>query len=83
MLLMPSVATLAAAGTEQGRILLLPAWTFGAGALGAFILLLGVLWFFRNTATKYDTPVTIRHDDAAETGDLRGSSRAADPGEHH
>lgn len=30
----------------------MPAWLFGAIAMGAFLLLLGVLWSFRGTAAK-------------------------------
>jgi hypothetical protein len=82
MSFMPTAAALAAAASP-GRILLMPAWSFGAMALGGFLLLLGVLWFFRNTATKYDTPVRVVHDDQADAGDLRGPHRAADRGEHH
>jgi hypothetical protein len=30
----------------------MPAWVFGAIAMGGFLLLLGVLWSFRGTAAK-------------------------------
>jgi hypothetical protein len=79
MSMMPA-ASLVALAPEQTRILLLPAWVFGALAFAGFLLLLVVLWFFRNTATKYDTPVMVVHDDA---GDPRGSRRSVDPGVHH
>lgn len=80
MSLMPTVESLAAAGTETLRELPIPAWAFGATSLACFALLLGVLWSFRNTAAKYDTPIRISHGDS---GDPRGSHGTADPGAHH
>ena len=52
----PTVAALATAGTETLRDLPMPAWAYGAIAFGCFVVLLGVLWSFRNTAAKYDKP---------------------------
>ena len=52
----PTVASLATAGTETARQLPMPAWAYGAIAFGSFVVLLGVLWSFRNTAAKYDKP---------------------------
>jgi hypothetical protein len=78
MSLMPIAATLATAGTVT-RELPMPPWVFGATAFASFLVLLGVLWSFRNTAAKYDTPVRVSHDDA----DPRGSRGAAEPGAHH
>jgi hypothetical protein len=75
-----TVATLAAAGTEEVRALPMPDWAFGAIAFASFMVLLGVLWSFRNTAARFDTPIRVSHDDS---GDPHGSRRAADPGAHH
>jgi hypothetical protein len=50
----PTVASLSAAGTEKLRELPMPPWAYGAIAFGCFVVLLGVLWSFRNTAAKYD-----------------------------
>jgi len=55
MLFTSTVATLATAETVV-RDLPMPAWVFGAIAFGCFIVLLGVLWSFRNTAARYDKP---------------------------
>lgn len=52
----PIAASLTTAGTETLRQLPMPAWAFGAIAFGTFVVLLGVLWSFRNTAAKYDKP---------------------------
>ena len=76
----PTVASLSTAGTEKLRELPMPAWAYGAIAFGCFVVLLGVLWSFRHTAAKYDTPVRVRHDDS---GDPQGSRGATDPGAHH
>jgi hypothetical protein len=78
-----TVATLAAAGTE-GVELPGPTWAFGVTVFAGFMVLLGVLWSFRNTAAKYDTPATLStarpHLDARGT---QGSDRATDHGAHH
>jgi hypothetical protein len=79
----PTVATLATAGTEKLRELPMPAWAFGAIALASFLVLLGVLWTFRNTAAKYDTPVRAEHARGSGPGDAPGSHGATDPGAHH
>jgi hypothetical protein len=80
MSLMPTAATLATVGTEKLRELPMPAWVFGAIAFASFLLLLGVLWTFRNTAAKYDTPVRVYNGD---TGSSHGSHGPPDPGAHH
>ena len=77
MSFMPTVATLATAGTAKLRELPMPTWAFGAIAFASFLVLLGLLWSFRNTAAKYDTPVRVQHGDS---GDSHGST---DPGAHH
>ena len=74
-----TVASLASAGTETVRELPLPAWSYGAIALTCFMALLGVLWSFRNTAAKYDTPVRVRLHDPGVPPGPRG---ATDPGAH-
>ncbi len=76
MSLTSTVATLANAGTD----LPLPPLAFGLIAFASFLVLLGVLWAFRNTAVKYDTPTSVRHDDQGGRGDAHGST---DPGGHH
>jgi hypothetical protein len=80
MSFMPTVAALATAGTEKLRELPMPAWAFGAVAFASFLVLLGVLWTFRNTAAKYDTPVRAEHDGP---GSAPGPHGTADPGAHH
>lgn len=75
-----TVATLASAGTLTPRQLPIPAWSFGAIAFAAFLVLLGVLWSFRNTAAKYDTPIRVRHEDV---GGSQGPQRGSGPGAHH
>lgn len=60
MLLTSTVATLANAETVV-RELPMPPWAFGVIAFGCFIVLLGVLWSFRNTAAKYDKPDSGAH----------------------
>ena len=73
-----TVATLAAKGTEELRVLPLPAWAFGVIAFSSFLLLLAVLWSFRNTAAKYDSPARAGHGDPRVSG-----SHGAGPGAHH
>ena len=80
MSLTPAVATLATAGTEKLRELPMPAWAFGAIAFASFLVLLGLLWSFRNTAAKYDTTVRVQH---GEPGGQPGSHGSTDPGAHH
>jgi len=79
MPLTPTATTLATAGTEKLREMPMPPWSFGAIAFGSFLLLLGVLWFFRNTAAKYDTPARASHGDSP----THGSHGADDHGAHH
>jgi len=79
MSLTPTVATLATAVTATVRELPLPAWAYGAIAFASFMFLLGVLWAFRNTAAKYDTPVRVRLHDPGVPPGPRG---ATDPGAH-
>ena len=50
-----TAAALATAETAV-RELPMPAWIYGAIAFGAFVALLGVLWSFRNTAARHDSP---------------------------
>jgi hypothetical protein len=76
----PTIATLATAGTLTARPLPMPDWSYGVIAFASFLVLLGVLWSFRNTAAKYDKPITARHDDV---GGWQGSRPTIDPGAHH
>jgi len=79
MSFMSSAAALAAAGTENVRELPMSPYAFGAIAFASFLVLLAVLWTFRNTATKYDKPIRVREDSDVS----RGSHRGTDPGAHH
>jgi hypothetical protein len=78
-----TVATLAAAET-QGVELPGPTWAFGVSIFACFMVLLGVLWSFRNTAARHDTPATLNpahpHRDAHGS---QGSHGATDHGAHH
>jgi hypothetical protein len=75
MSLSSAVATLTAI-TAVERELPMPPWAFAAIAFGGFLVLLGVLWSFRNTAAKYDIP-EIQHD---ARGPQHGSPGATDGG---
>lgn len=63
------------AAEEMTHELPMPAWMFGAIALVAFALLLGLTWAFRGTATKW-----AQAGDGA--GNAHGSSAAPDEGHH-
>jgi hypothetical protein len=62
-----TAATLAAAETAKVRELPMPPWAFAALAFAFFVVLLGVLWSFRNTAAKYDKPDTGSHGPGSAT----------------
>jgi len=79
MSLTPTVVSLAAARTEELRVLPMPAWAFGAIAFAAFMVLLGVLWSFRNTAAKHVRPIMVNRDGPGDSG----SQGTTDPGAHH
>jgi hypothetical protein len=79
MLFTSTAATLASAGTEKLRELPMSPWAFGGIAFASFILLLGVLWSFRNTAAKHDTPARAGHSGSPS----QGSPGATDHGAHH
>jgi len=92
MSFMPTVATLATAGTVSSRELPMSPYAYWAISFAAFLLLLAVLWSFRHTAAKYDTPVRAGHGRDGRDGrdggyggpgDAPGSRGAADPGAHH
>jgi bacteriorhodopsin len=74
MSFMPTVVALATAGTVKLRELPMSPYAYWAISFASFLVLLGLLWSFRNTAAKYDTPVRVQH------GDSHGST---DPGAHH
>jgi hypothetical protein len=80
MSLTSAVTTLATAETEKLRELPMPPWAYGAIAFGCFVVLLGVLWSFRNTAARHDRPARASHGDAHGS---QGSHGSADPGAHH
>jgi hypothetical protein len=76
----PTVATLATAGAEKLRELPMSPYAFGAIAFSSFLVLLAVLWTFRNTAVKYDTPIPVAQSDP---GDPQRSHGPPQPGAHH
>jgi len=76
MSFMPTVVALATAGTVKLRELPMSPYAYWAISFASFLVLLGLLWSFRNTAAKYDTPVRVQHGDS----DSHGST---DPGAHH
>jgi len=78
MSFMPSAATLAAAGTELRELPMSP-FAFGAISFAVLLVLLAVLWTFRNTAAKYDTPIRVRE----ESDGPQGTRGGTDPGAHH
>jgi hypothetical protein len=80
MLFMPTVGTLATAGTLTARQLPMSPYAYWAISFGSFLVLLALLWAFRNTAAKYDTPVGAGHDGS---GNAPGSYGATDPGAQH
>jgi hypothetical protein len=67
---MSSLSQIFAAAGESHRELPMPPIAFGALALLTFMLLLGVLWFFRGTAAKIAAGHTVHH---APPGDHQGS----------
>ena len=73
MSLTSTAAPLVAAAQE----LPMPAWVYGAVAFAGFLLLLGVLWTFRNTAARHDTPIPVTEDAR------RAAHGPTDPGAHH
>ena len=74
-----SLATAVAEGVETPP----PTWAFGLTAFVCFMALLGVLWAFRNTAARYDTPATLRTARAhPDTHGPQGSHGATDHGAH-
>jgi hypothetical protein len=75
-----TAVTLATAETAKLRELPMPVSAYGAIALGFFLVLLGVLWSFRNTAAKYDRPHVAEHGDAQGS---QGSPGATDHGAQH
>jgi hypothetical protein len=56
-------------------------WAFGGIAFAGFLLLLGVLWTFRNTAARHDTPVPVTEQ--ARRAAHGPTDPAADPGVQH
>jgi hypothetical protein len=80
---MPTVAALATAGTVKLRELPMSPYAYWALSFASFLVLLGLLWAFRNTAAKYDTPGRAEHGGPGSPGDAQGSTGAADTGAHH
>jgi hypothetical protein len=56
-----SLSNLYAAAEEPHRQLPMPPFAYGLLMFVGFMVLLGVLWFFRGTAQRYASPVS--HDD--------------------
>jgi len=79
MLFMSTATDLATAETG-GFTLPGPAWAFGLTAFAGFMLLLGVLWSFRNTAARYDTSATV--STARPRRDAHGSQGAHGATDH-
>jgi hypothetical protein len=82
MLFTSAVASLATAGAE-GVDSPPPTWAFGLTAFACFLVLLGVLWSFRNTAAKYDTPATLKTAHLHRDAHGPGSHGATDHGADH
>jgi bacteriorhodopsin len=80
MSFMPTVATLATAGTVKLRELPMSPYAYWAISFASFLVLLGLLWTFRNTAAKYDTPVRAGR---GGPGDGPGTRGRTDPGAQH
>jgi len=76
----PTAAALATAGTVRLRELPMSPYAYWAVSFASFLLLLGLLWAFRNTAAKYDPPAKVGR---GAPGDAQGSPGATDPGAHH
>lgn len=62
-----SVLPILASAEEVHRQLPMPAWVFGAIAFALFLVALGVLWSFRNTAAKVGSP-GAQQDSPAPSG---------------
>ena len=77
-----TVASFVAAGAE-GVETPKPAWAFAFTAFAFFMALLGVLWSFRNTASKYDTPATLHPARYRDAPTPQGSQGTTDHGAHH
>ena len=71
-----SLSNLFFAGEETHRELPMPPIVFGGLAFIGFLLLLGVLWFFRGTAQR------IAAGDGAPGGH-HGGAHPDQPGSHH
>ena len=82
MLFTSTVTSLAMAGAE-GAESPPPTWAFGLTAFAFFMVLLGVLWSFRNTATKYDTPATLKTSRPHRDAQGPGSHGATEHGANH
>ena len=74
-----SLPNLFAAAEETHRELPMPPIVFGGLAMAAFLLLLGVLWFFRGTAQK----IAVGPGAPAGHGDSHASSDGDHAGSHH
>ena len=77
-----AATTLATAGTE-GVELPGPTWAFGVTAFAFFMVLLGVLWSFRNTAARHDRPATLNTGRRGDAHGSQGSRGATDHGAHN
>jgi hypothetical protein len=80
MSFMPTVVTLATAGPLTPRQLPMSPYAYWAISFGSFLVLLALLWAFRNTAAKYDTPAGAGH---GGSGVAPGPHTGTDPGAHH
>ncbi|MCE1178543.1 MAG: hypothetical protein LWW86_05865 [Micrococcales bacterium] len=72
-----STSVLTFAASEELRELPMPPWLFGVVAGVVFLLALGFLWSFRNTAAKHDPANIVHHG-----GDSTDVSHHASGGHH-
>ena len=82
-MLFTSTATSLATAQAEGFTLPGPAWAFGVTAFAFFMVLLGVLWSFRNTAARYDTPRPVNTARQGDVHGSQGSHGATDHGANH
>jgi hypothetical protein len=82
-----SLSNLYAAAQETPRELPMPPLAFGALALAGFLVLLGVLWFFRGIGNRYVPLSELLGDDHGhqhgDQGDHHGGTQGDHQGSQH
>jgi hypothetical protein len=78
-----NMSSLVTAANPDQRPLPMATWAFGVIALASFMVLLGVLWTFRNTAAKYDRPGGSGGAGSQGSHRPQGTSGPTDHGSHH